>query len=84
MEGLVIHWLRQGIDEIEDDYKQLETMQSRLPNNLWDVFRFNLLTEDILPFMRRKIRENKKELYALMFTCKDAYINGRSKIENNI
>ena len=84
MEGLIIQWLQQGIGEIEHDYKELKDMQVRPPANLWDVFRFNLLAEDILPFMRRKIREHKKELHALSCTCKDAYINGRSKIENHI
>ena len=84
MERLVAHWLQDGITEIERDYKELKDIQSRSPANLWDVFRFNLLYEDVLPLIRRKIRKHKRELHALTCTCKDAYINGYPKIENNI
>ena len=84
MEGWVANWMYDGILDIKHDYKELEDMQSRPPANLWDVFRINILAEDVLPLLRRKIRKHQQEMHCFMCTCKTAYINGYPKIENNI
>ena len=81
---IVAHWLHDGIIEIKDDYKEFEEIQSRPPANLWDVFRFSCVREEILPYMRRKIRKHKQELHCFMCTCKTAYINGYPQIKNNL
>ena len=84
MERLVVHWMHDGILEIKHDYKELQNIQSRPPSNLWDVFRINILFEDVLPLLRRKIRKHQQEMHALTCTCKDAYINGYPKNERNL
>ena len=83
MEGIVTLWIHDAIKEIEDDYRELEIMQSRHPRNLWDLYRSEMLKFDILPCLRTKIKKHKNELYAMLCTCKSAYIiNGALK--NNL
>ena len=84
MEGCVVRWMHIGIHDIEYNYAELKRIQTRPPDNLWDVFRISILFEDILPMLRRKIRKHRRELHALTCTCKDAYINGYSKVANDI
>ena len=80
----VADWMRDGILEIKDDYKELKEIQARPPANLWDVFRFNVMREDVLPFMKKRIMKYQRDLHNLLCTSKAVYINGCPKIENNL
>ena len=84
MEGIIAFWMHEGIIEINHDYIELQNIVPLPITNLWDLYRSDYLREDVLPYIRRKIKKSQKELHCLMCTSKAAYINGHPKIEDDI
>ena len=84
MEGIIAYWVKNGISIGKQDCIELENLSVPPVTNLWDIFRINCIKEDFLPRIRKQIRRHQKELHCLICTCKNAYVNGYPKIENNL